>query len=286
MKNSIFALPAILRTSIFAATASQSAFSVQDDLLAFPQYEVTFSDDYLLEAQAQARVSKNAQTDDDVPSHLGQYRPSSTELGSDSIPTEEVKMEYEAMILEGQRYLCSIPQVKKPDIEQSTNGTLSKADEAKELARATEHGWQLLSGMSDHHCLYYISGWWSYKFCYNDIVRQFHQLPPSKGIPVFPPIEDPGVSGFTLGKYSPDARDKRPSSKQSAQASRSDVGEPISEQTQSTAVGELVQRGENRYLVQRMAGGTTCDLTGKDRRIEVQVSRMNTMRHLDSKPMC
>ncbi|TKA65467.1 hypothetical protein B0A55_09283, partial [Friedmanniomyces simplex] len=34
--------------------------------------------------------------------------------------------------------------------------------------------------------------------------------------------------------------------------------------------GELVQRGESRYLVQRLGGGTTCDLTGKERRIEVQ----------------
>ena len=35
--------------------------------------------------------------------------------------------------------------------------------------------------------------------------------------------------------------------------------------------GELVQRGESRYLVQKLGGGTVCDLTGKERKVEVQV---------------
>ena len=33
---------------------------------------------------------------------------------------------------------------------------------------------------------------------------------------------------------------------------------------------ELQVKGETKYLVQRMEGGTTCDLTGKPRRVEVQ----------------
>ena len=40
----------------------------------------------------------------------------------------------------------------------------------------------------------------------------------------------------------------------------------------SAETGELVERGESRYLVQRLEGGTVCDLTGKPRRVEVQVS--------------
>jgi protein OS-9 len=31
-----------------------------------------------------------------------------------------------------------------------------------------------------------------------------------------------------------------------------------------------VHHGESRYLVQRLSGGTKCDLTGRDRRVEVQ----------------
>lgn len=37
-------------------------------------------------------------------------------------------------------------------------------------------------------------------------------------------------------------------------------------------VMELQANGELKYLVQKLAGGTLCDITGKDRRIELQVS--------------
>jgi protein OS-9 len=36
-------------------------------------------------------------------------------------------------------------------------------------------------------------------------------------------------------------------------------------------VGKLAVKGQSRYLVQHLAGGTVCDLTGEERSIEVQV---------------
>lgn len=35
---------------------------------------------------------------------------------------------------------------------------------------------------------------------------------------------------------------------------------------------ELQATGELRFLVQKLGGGTTCDLTRKERKIEIQVS--------------
>lgn len=103
------------------------------------------------------------------------------------------------------------------------------------------------------NCIYYWSGWWSYRYCYGQGVKQFHQLPSSHGVPVYPPVEDPAVPGFMLG-----AVQDQP---------RHDSQENLSE---DKAVGKLETRGESRYLVQRLAGGTVCDLTGRERRIEVQ----------------
>lgn len=103
------------------------------------------------------------------------------------------------------------------------------------------------------NCIYYWSGWWSYRYCYGQGVKQFHRLTPSQGVPVYPPVEDPAVPGFMLG-----AVQDQP---------RHDSQEKLSD---DKAVGKLETRGESRYLVQRLAGGTVCDLTGRERRIEVQ----------------
>ena len=98
-------------------------------------------------------------------------------------------------MLNGQRYLCSIPVIPE---EQPQNSTMSaeqaKAEEEKELVRAADRGWELLEGMGDN-CIYYSSGWWSYSFCYNGEIRQFHQLPPSRTTPIYPPVEDPTEIG-------------------------------------------------------------------------------------------
>ncbi|KAK3059181.1 Protein OS-9 [Extremus antarcticus] len=257
----LLALPALLRLSVVAA--SQTTFSVQDDLLAFPQYDIKFSDDYILEHDARARLrstEENADADHAAPpSQIEHYRPAGGPSRTDRDDGDgEARLEHEYLYLEGQPYLCAIPQVTKRSEAEAANDTLTKVEEERELARANERGWELLSGMQGQ-CVYFISGWWSYKFCYNDGVRQFHQLPPSRGVPVYPPVEDPGVEGYTLGMPSGET-------KQTA----TDTGTDVGHASKVPATGELVQRGETRYLVQRLSGGTKCDLTGRDRKVEVQ----------------
>lgn len=166
---------------------------------------------------------------------------------------DEAKESYELMRLHVDRkFLCAIPAVKPPPPMNATEKELSKVEEEKELARATSRGWELLSDL-DGKCLYFVSGWWSYSFCHNREVRQFHQLPPQQNNQ-WPPTEDPETQSYVLGQVSQDG---------SAGGSSGGVGEGT----------ELQATGELRYLVQRLGGGTVCDLTGKERKIEVQVNR-------------
>lgn len=279
MKQSIFALPALLRSAFFLASASQHTFSVQDDLLAFPQYDVKFSEDFVSESQAQVRLRANEDLkdrgDDAPPSQIEHYRPAGSRRSGDGPEEEDVKVAYEYMMLDGQPYLCTIPQVARVDNGAGGNNTLSKAEEEKELARATDRGWELLSGMQGN-CVYFISGWWSYRFCYKEGVRQFHQLPPSRGVPVYPPVEDPGVEGYILGLYKKQEDEQRGEMTREGQdhgvQSTFDASELANQKRSMFGYGELVQRGESRYLVQKLEGGTKCDLTGKERKVEVQVS--------------
>jgi protein OS-9 len=184
---------------------------------------------------------------------------------------------YEAVVLQGQRYLCSIPTI--PDeVPQNSTTTAeeARAEEEKELARATDRGWELLEPMKDS-CIYYLSGWWSYSFCYKKQVKQFHQLPPSRGVPVYPPMEDTSVHSFVLGKYQKEAKSKKdhaPRTLGGEQGSREtfdDEGNVQDEAEKALELPRLESKGSNRYMVQRLSGGTQCDLTGKPRKIDVQV---------------
>ncbi|KAF2716575.1 hypothetical protein K431DRAFT_278636 [Polychaeton citri CBS 116435] len=273
------ALPAVLRASLFLVAASHHGFSVHDDLLAFPQYEIQFEEDYVSEQHAQTKLQvqlsnegEAAYSDDagaDVQAYNAQY--GEGRVGEDGGKEDESgNYSYESLVLDGQKYLCSIPRILKQDSSDSGNETAqTKAEEDRELERANDRGWELLQGMQGN-CVYFISGWWSYRFCFKGGVKQFHQLPPGRGIQPFPPVEDPGVEAYMLGQFkdsNKDARD-RPVGDDGSGDGSLNVGR--SRETHHSAIGELVQRGETRYLVQKLEGGTVCDLTGKDRKIEIQ----------------
>lgn len=168
------------------------------------------------------------------------------------------------MILDGRRYLCDIPRVEDESLLQNetTEGAAeaAEAEHQKELARATDRGLELLKDM-EGKCLYYISGWWSYSFCYNNKVEQFHALPPGNGRPMYPPTPDPRSYSFVLGRFSG----------QGVTGERDiEEGRSSSDKKPTTDVAELETKGESRYLVQHLEGGTICDLTGRPRSIEVQ----------------
>lgn len=156
------------------------------------------------------------------------------------------------MKLSSEEYLCSIPIVQQPTSENETDSELAKAEEARELSRATAHGWELLSGLGDQ-CLLFMSGWWTYKFCKNREIVQFHVPAAAPGGQA---VRDPHAIEYVLG-----AVPAIPTS--SLQKSRQNPDtKPLP--------AEVQVKGDQRYLVQKLEGGTICDLTGRERTIEVQ----------------
>jgi protein OS-9 len=196
-----------------------------------------------------------------------------------SPPPNDVALEetYEPVVLDGRRYLCSIPVLPEEEPQNSTvSAEEAKAEEEKELIRAKDRGWELLEGM-EGHCIYYLSGWWSYSFCYKDEVKQFHQLPPSRGVPIYPPVEDTSVKSFILGRFQGTKKEEREERKTLGveQGSRELDDEGNKKEEKGLDLPRLETKGSSRYMVQRLSAGTECDLTGKDRKIEVQVSQQS-----------
>ncbi|KAK2865483.1 hypothetical protein FQN49_003522 [Arthroderma sp. PD_2] len=262
-----------LLVSANLAVAAHKPFSVQDDVLATPQFEVLFPDEYILESDARLRLSK-AQSQQNTATSIASQPPKAsstvfqddrselsqqvlqeepgTEDQSSNLSEDDIKIEsYHEMLLDGQRFLCGIPNISSPDKDNTSSATPSPDQEAVELMRATNRGLELLSDL-EGKCLYYAAGWWSYSFCYMNEVRQFHARLPGKGVPVYPPAEDPDSTTFVLGRF------------------QEKVADDSQQTAASTEVAALQTKGESWYLVQYLEQGTKCDLTRKPRKIEVQ----------------
>lgn len=211
---------------------------------------------------------------------------------------DELDLTYERVVLDGHRYLCSIPVFPEDVLQNSTvSPEEAKAEEERELVRASSRGGELLDGMKGD-CIYYLSGWWSYSFCYKDYVKQFHQLPPGRGgAPIYPPIEDPTVSSFILGRFTEKNEEKKSEERKTLgseqEAHLDDEGN--AKQAKTGAGGQqetgldlprLEKKGSSRYMVQRLSGGTECDLTGRERKIEVQVRGYQTLLQLVLSLIC
>ena len=75
------------------------------------------------------------------------------------------------------------------------------------------------------------------------------------------PVEDKSVNSYFLGRYDPRHATLPPSYKDKK-------GSKSHQQQLGT---DLQAVGGKKYLVQRWSDGTKCDLTGKPRRVEIQV---------------
>ncbi|KAG4035122.1 hypothetical protein MFRU_002g04680 [Monilinia fructicola] len=259
-------IPLLLATAS-TSLASQSVFSVHDDLFAFPQYEVVFSDAFLSGQEADFIVKHPSSPIHDLPQLFDPKSIQSSQHPIQANPTEHEfdssKHTRELMWLHGEAHLCTIPIVSLPP-RNETSEAEARAAEQKELARATDRGWELLDAL-EGNCLYFVSGWWSYSFCYNNEITQFHQLPAQPGKPQHPPQPDPSAREFVLGKAK-----TSPKSKSKEDEWGNQIEAHAAPRSGDKPKTELQVKGDTRYLVQKMEGGTICDLTGKPRQVEVQ----------------
>ncbi|KAK3370737.1 glucosidase II beta subunit-like protein-domain-containing protein [Lasiosphaeria ovina] len=291
-------LSLVLIASLRLCAARQPGFSVHDDLLAHPQFEVIFSDTYISESDALALLKSprvphatysDASSQTDLTRNVRESAPADAATGRSDDSDEndagrQVSETYEIITTPPSRYLCSIPIIAPPPALNQTATELAKAEEARELTRASAKGWELMNGL-DGHCLYFMSGWWSYSFCYGKAIVQFHALPNAKG---GPPVKDPRDQEYVLGTTYPTSDEMQRTSKPRQRAdSNQNQKEPLGKEDVATAAPvdgqgagqnkgaappntELAVKGDQRYLVQRLGGGTVCDLTGRPRTIEVQ----------------
>lgn len=274
----------LLLASLQLCSARQPGFSIHDDMLAYPQFEVIFADTYISELDAKRLIesSKTAQStytadlssQTDLTSQIRESAAADSGTPHDGDPEDgmpEVSEDYEIVNVPPSKYLCTVPVLAPPPAPNQTATDLAKAEEARELARANSRGWELMSGL-DNSCLYFVSGWWSYKFCYGHDIVQFHALP--SGVKGGLPVRDPNSQEYTLGKADPAPKSKKNNNKnQDASDLQTDVDgqqKPLQDAHVPPPNTELQVKGDQRFLVQRMEGGTICDLTGRDRTIEVQ----------------
>ena len=212
----------------------------------------------------------------------------------------------------GQGYLCEVPQQQQrsedikggQEAEQKVQLTSDEWAERnrraeEEKRQAYEKGLALLEPLKGT-CLYLTQGWftceWYSKvidmianlsnssdaFCHGSEIRQFHAIPINN--PNGPHLaEDHTQDSYTLGQFTNrviadeglvDTKKARAlgslreildsDDKENAQ----NVGNKLSQNSwEASQIGD-----QKRYLVQRWTGGTLCDKTGVDRRVEVQVS--------------
>ncbi|OBT80398.1 hypothetical protein VF21_00773 [Pseudogymnoascus sp. 05NY08] len=253
---------AALIAAVGLASASQTVFSIHDDIDAFPQYSIVFSPSSISSSEAADLLSPP--------------RP------SNGAEPAAIPLEYTRLLLHSKPHLCSIP--RPPTEERNlTSEALHKASLALELSRANDHGWELLAPLGKS-CLYYTSGWWSYKFCYNDSITQFHAAPPQPGRPQFPPVRDPRTPQFVLGrakkipgqdskthgKFYDDGSSEKAEGGSDIELRGSQEEEGSEFYEDDEIKGVLQDNGDNRYLAQKMKSGTLCDLTMRPREIEIQ----------------
>ena len=172
-------------------------------LTRYPQFEVVISESFIPETEVQALMESAKPPHPTYDADFsGQSGLTDKIRAADSAQDDGIKPAetYEVMGLGPERYLCTIPTIEAPAALNSTANELAKAEEARELNRASAKGWELVSAL-DGTCLYYMSGWWSYSYCYGESVVQFHALP--TGAKGGPPVRDPNTHEFVLGR-SPD----------------------------------------------------------------------------------
>lgn len=286
-------LTIVLLASLQLCNARSNGFSIHEDLLAFPQvcgrlrsdlapaighmanwdqYEVVFSDIFISEKDAHALLERNPSH----PTYSADFsQPTITEASAsnerttsdaetsakdgDTTDDNEVTETYQLINMAPHKYLCTIPVIQPPGPENQTANELAKAAEARELSRAAVSGWDLLADLEDM-CLYHVSGWWSYSFCNNQEIVQYHAIAAAE--PGRPPQRDPTAAVYVLGSV--------PAWPEGAkQREQPETGTSVDSDA-SLVPAELQVRGDKRYLVQKLEGGTECDLTGRDRTIEVQ----------------
>ncbi|KAK4797860.1 hypothetical protein SAY86_030186 [Trapa natans] len=153
--------------------------------------------------------------------------------------------EHESMVMpnkDGQKYLCYLPKVEK-----SKNGRSSGQQNMSSMVMESEIKFKLktpdeLLEVLKERCFLRQEGWWSYEFCYQKQLRQFHL------------DEEKVVQEYVLGIYDEEATT-------AFNQNLSDI---------FTLKDPRAKDAAQRYHAHQYTNGTECDLTDHPRETEVR----------------
>ncbi|GAA5794778.1 hypothetical protein EDC94DRAFT_653019 [Helicostylum pulchrum] len=206
---------------------------VQDDILAFPRYKVVLTNE---------KISNANFKDVEIPSSLNSIIMTSAS---------------------GQPFSCTIPnvQIEQERLEREKEEQ-AKEETEQDLQATIERGLDLLEPLRTS-CIRFFANtqqYWTYEYCHNQYVRQFHIERSHDG-----KVEkETETASFYLGVY-PGAVIDTDKENQNA------VSFPNNKKNSSPKAATIMRKvGDQRYLVQEWKNGSECDLTEKPRTVEVQ----------------
>ncbi|KAI0094013.1 hypothetical protein BDY19DRAFT_291995 [Irpex rosettiformis] len=284
---------AVLPLSLWSLVAARLHHLVPEDPYAFPKYRVAFLNGLpLLNDTAQRWLQSGLEGGElefldqpwredaqwRIPPIKGieggsqQDGPAETEL--DASPCYKLEL---MKIGPRVNYLCLIPPPPPENI------SVPVEEPTAEITPV--HSWSLLQPLSGG-CLYHRQGWFTYAYCHNSHVRQFHELLRpnqqrlgknafsaylfschatniSLNIGEYKPEEDTEWEAYTLGRAPP--------------TPEAGADLTVAQEAAIAANVELARKAGSRYLVQRWGDGTFCEKIGRRREIEIQFHCSMTM---------
>ncbi|WWC59607.1 uncharacterized protein I303_102165 [Kwoniella dejecticola CBS 10117] len=280
------------------------------DLYAYPKYEVQFLNDLPL-SQSDAERVKSLGLGNEQDWLQGNLGGSSGRRLSDGNEEAAIKDSLEVIPMNFAHpseeagsvpypYLCLMPSKNATDTQTAMIDSLDQVVESEDELDPIQ-GWQAMSHL-DGKCLFTKQGWFTYSYCHNSHIRQFHAAPhphphPPGGLV---PVEDTKYDAYTLGQVSPGSRQRfaagqhrvgggvdaekirgKSNTNAAGSESQSESGSEIDSLSTSASTSSkksnqpTISFGSNqsssRYLIQRWSYGTRCDKTGKPREVEVQI---------------
>ncbi|KAF9970906.1 Protein OS-9 [Actinomortierella ambigua] len=239
-----------------------SSSFVYNDLLSHPQYQLHFTRDPIPQSSVNSKVLRfgNDHHNKLPTKHQTKQESIEGDVPNDQVDENDLWSKGSKMIMtssDGQRWACDIPE----SVEETTTTDpikLSTADLEKEESRLVQQGLELLHKTKDA-CVFLTTprGYWTYEFCYNNKIEQYHLAQEGKKI-----VKDGAT--YTLARYKSDTDSPADSLVNAAQKS---LQKP-SKSSPSTRT--VIQEGSDRkQLVQQWSDGTVCDLTKKPRKATV-----------------
>ncbi|KAI9307876.1 hypothetical protein BJ944DRAFT_247044 [Cunninghamella echinulata] len=259
-------------------TNCQGSTFVYEDYLAYPKYKVGLTKKKIPESNVFGDQLKNTQ-----------------QVGWWNSKVEQYNNQKQVIMMSSynQPFLCNIPTVSPEEEEEEKNKYRQKhssESSASETQHTIETGLKLLEPLEkEKECLYYhTNSYWTYEYCHNRHVRQFHIDHTKTESTAQDNIE--GKSVYYLGRFPERINKEDPSAlpnrnqdttiHPASNTNSKNNGPSLLQQQHGKenhdkyvpglTSTQLKQIEDKKLLVQRWGGGTLCDKTNQPRTTDIQ----------------